>query len=269
MTSDSVSWVERSRSTWSRGDFGQIARYGRDAAAQIMARLPISAGATVLDIACGTGNMSIPAARRGARVTGIDLVPQHIDEARRWAAAEELRIRFDEGNAEQLPYQDGAFDVVMGVTGVMFSPHPSRVVEEMTRVCRPGGLIVMANYTQEGFIGEMVAIGSRYLPSTGELASPLLWGDEGTVRERFGGWVADLGLQRKTFTLEYPFPPQEVMDLYRCCFGPTIMVLSRLGEEDQARYARDLTELWRKHNRSEGSRTAVSIEYLEVIATRA
>lgn len=267
---DSNAWVERSRATWSSGDFDQIARYGRRAAAQIMARLPIPAGARLLDIACGTGNMSFPAARRGAKVTGIDLVAQHIEQARRRASAEGIEIRFDEGDAEQLPYQNESFDVVMGVTGVMFAPHPSRVAAEMTRVCRPGGSILMANYLREGFIGEMVAIGSRYLPSTGELPSPLLWGDEEIVRQRFDGQITDLRMERTSFRLDYPFPPQDVMNLYRRFFGPTITVLSRLDEKAQAMYIRDLTGLWRGYNQSPAgeSETSVSIAYLEVIATR-
>jgi ubiquinone/menaquinone biosynthesis C-methylase UbiE len=171
---------------WNAGDYGAIAReIGAPESEAFVARVGLEPGTRVLDIACGTGNVTIPLARRGALVTGLDMMPHLLAEARARAAREGLRIRFDEGFAETLPYPDGSFDVLVSMFGIMFSPLPAIVASEMARVLRPGGRLALANWTPSGFSGKMRAVVSRYLPPPPQgTISPLLWGEENTVRDR-------------------------------------------------------------------------------------
>ncbi|MBV8416895.1 MAG: class I SAM-dependent methyltransferase, partial [Verrucomicrobia bacterium] len=166
------------RAPWIAGDFGAIAReMGVPEAESFVARMELEPGARVLDVACGTGNVTIPLARRGAMVTGLDMMPHLLDEARARAAHEGLSIRFDEGFAEMLPYPDGSFDVLVSMFGIMFSPLPATVATEMARVLKPGGRLALANWTASGFGGKMSAVLGRYLPPPPEGAiSPFLWG---------------------------------------------------------------------------------------------
>jgi 2-polyprenyl-3-methyl-5-hydroxy-6-metoxy-1,4-benzoquinol methylase len=167
------------RAPWIAGDFGAIAReMGAPGAEGFVARMGLEPGTRVLDIACGTGNVTIPLARRGALVTGLDMMPHLLEEARARAAREGLRIRFDEGFAETLPYPDGGFDVLVSMFGIMFSPLPAVVASEMARVLRPGGRLALANWTPSGFSGKMSAVLGRYLPPPPQgTISPLLWGE--------------------------------------------------------------------------------------------
>ena len=167
------------RAPWIAGDFGAIAReMGAPEAESFVARMLLEPGARVLDIACGTGNATIPLARRGAIVTGLDMMPHLLEEARARAAREGLRIRFDEGFAETLPYPDGSFDVLVSMFGIMFSPFPATVVSEMARVLRTGGRLALANWTSSSGFGEkMSAVVGRHLPPSPQGAlSPFLWG---------------------------------------------------------------------------------------------
>jgi ubiquinone/menaquinone biosynthesis C-methylase UbiE len=258
---------ERTRAMWNAGDFGVIARYGAVAADRVVAGLPIPLGARVLDVACGTGNFAIPAARRGASVTGLDLAGNLLRQARARAADERLDARFDEGDVEDLPYADGSFDVIMALFGAMFAEHAERMAAEITRVCRPGGTILMANWTARGFIGEMFALSARYLPAR-KAPAAVLWGEEEVVRERLADKLSALRMRREVFPFEFPFGPGEVVQLFGRCFGPTITMLSTLDEAGRAKYMQDFEALWRTHNVAGDERTLVQAEYLEVVATR-
>ncbi|MGH9631604.1 MAG: class I SAM-dependent methyltransferase, partial [Bryobacteraceae bacterium] len=154
---------QRMRATWMAGDFGQIAKYSTKWAEEFVGRNRIQNGDKVLDIACGTGNLAISAARTGAKVTGVDIAPNLLEQARARAAQEKVDASFDEGDAEQLPYADGQFDTVMTMFGAMFAPRPDRVAAEMVRVCRSGGTIAMANWTPEGFVAKVFAAGTRFV----------------------------------------------------------------------------------------------------------
>src|SRR5215510_13939205 len=173
------------RAPWIAGDFSAIAReMGAPEAESFVARMELEPGARVLDIACGTGNATIPLARRGAMVTGLDMMPHLLEEARARAAREGLPIRFDEGFAETLPYPDDSFDLLVSMFGVMFSPLPATVASEMARVLRPGGRLALANWTTSGFSGKMSAVVGRYLPPPPQgTISPFLWGEDATVRD--------------------------------------------------------------------------------------
>jgi len=260
---------ERMRATWTAGDFGQVAVYAVRAAEEFVARLPIRPGAQVLDVACGTGNLALPAARAGARVTAVDIVPALLDQGRRRAASENLDIVFDEGDVEDLPYPSGRFDVVMTMFGAMFAPRPERATAELARVCRPGGMIAMGNWARQGFIGKMLAATAPFVPPPPGIPSPLLWGDDNIVRERLASITSEVRTVRDIVTLEYPFPPQDVVRFYREYYGPTRMAFSKLDEQDQARLSAALEQLWHEHNEAAGERTQVRAEYLEVMALRA
>jgi SAM-dependent methyltransferase len=260
---------QRMRGTWTAGDFGQIARYSAKCAEEFVDRLRIAPGARVLDVACGTGNLAIPAARKRAHVWGVDIAPNLLQQARERAAAETLDATFDEGDAEQLPYPDAHFDVVMTMFGAMFGPRPEVVAEELARVCRPGGIIAMANWIPEGFVARQFALGNKYLPPPAGIQAPVLWGDEQVVRQRLGGYASEIRATRRTVDLDYPFSPREVVQFFRQYFGPTQVAFSRLSADAQAAYQADLEQLWSEHNRATDGHTAVRGEFLEVIATRA
>jgi ubiquinone/menaquinone biosynthesis C-methylase UbiE len=257
------------RGAWMAGDFGQIAQYSAKGAEEFVNRLAISRGMRVLDVACGTGNLAIPAARRGAQVTGVDIAPNLLEQARQRAAGQGLPATFEEGDAEQLPYPHAQFDLVMSMFGAMFAPRPEQVSSELARVCRQGGTIAMANWTPEGFVGKMFRLTSRYVPPPEGIPAPGLWGMESVVKERFGPYVSKTETARRAILFDYPFPPRQVVQFFRDYFGPTQMAFSRLDAAGQSAFAADLEKLWSEHNKGENGRTLVSGEYLDVTATRA
>jgi len=260
----------RLKSTWMAGDYGHFAQYLEPGALEFLARLNLTPGTRMLDVGCGAGQIAIPAARAGApgRVTGVDIAANLIEQARARAAAEGLTVRFDEGDAEMLPYDDAAFDVVVSLIGAMFAPRPERVAAELVRVCRAGGRIVMANWTPGGFIGQMFKINSQHVPPPAFMPAPVLWGDEATVRERFREGIAELTLTRRFYPFKYPFGPAEVIEFYRTYYGPTQRAFAALDAEGQATLRRDLEALWATHNRATDSNTYIESEYLEVVAIR-
>src|SRR5437762_2473341 len=196
------------KASWMAGDFGQIANYAVKAGEDFVARTEIKPGARVLDVACGTGNTAIPAARAGGLVTGVDIAPNLLEQARKRAVAEQVEIRFDEGDAEELPYKDQEFDIVLTMFGAMFAPRPERVAAELIRVCRPGGLIAMANWTPEGFVAKTVQVTSKMVPLPSEVPVPVLWGNEKIVHERLMQGVSSLSLKRQYAQFRYPFGPK-------------------------------------------------------------
>lgn len=257
------------RATWSAGDFGQIARYYPKDAENFINRLNLKPGMKVLDVACGTGNLALPAARAGAEVTGVDIAPNLVEQARENAKREGLNAKFDEGDAEALPYADASFDAVVTMFGAMFAPRPELVAAELKRVCRPGGLIAMANWTPSGFIGQMFKTNSAYVPPPPGMTSPVLWGVEETVRERLSEGISKLETKLQNVKWVFPFSPAEVVEHFRLYYGPTQKAFGALDESKQAALRKDLEELWQKHNRATNGSTEVDAEYLEVIATRA
>jgi SAM-dependent methyltransferase len=254
----------RLKATWMSGDFDKIARIIESGAEAFIERLALTPGTRVLDVACGSGNLSIPAARVGAIVTGLDIAPNLIETARKRALAEGLKIEFDEGDAEQLPYADASFDVVVTMFGAMFAPRPETTAAELLRVCRPGGRIAMANWTPAGFIGQMFKTTAVHVPPP-NLPSPLLWGDEATVRERLRSDVAEVQLTRRMISFRLPMTPEQTVDYFRVWYGPTLRAFAALDEDGQAALRRDLTRLWSEHNRATNGKTHVEAEYLEVL----
>jgi ubiquinone/menaquinone biosynthesis C-methylase UbiE len=256
------------KAAWTAGDFGQIAKYNERRGEEFIARLGIPPGARVLDVACGTGNATFPAARVGAIVTGVDIAPNLLEQARGRAKAEGLKIQFDEGDAEKLSYPDGSFDFVVTMFGAMFAPRPDLAAAELVRVCRPGGRIAMANWTPQGFSGKQFKAVAKYAPPPPGVPAPVLWGDEATVRQRLSKNISDLRLTRQYVTLEFPFSVPETVEFFRQYFGPTQRAFEKLDENGQKALRKDLESLWTEHNRATDGTTSVESEYLEVIAVR-
>jgi len=257
----------RLKTTWSTGDYDTFARFMERDAEVFFNRLGVKPGSQLLDVGTGAGQLALIAARAGARVTGSDIAANWIEKARIRAKAEGLDVVFEEGDAEALPYADGQFDVVTSLIGAMFAPRPERVAAELTRVCRPGGMIAMANWTPGGFVGKMFKAIAKYIAPSG-MPSPVLWGDEATVRDRFREGTSEVKCALRTYHFEYPFPPDAVVDFFRKNYGPMTLAFESLDATGQEQLRGELVSLWSIHNKSEGNTTLVDAEYLEVIVTR-
>jgi ubiquinone/menaquinone biosynthesis C-methylase UbiE len=268
-TSSEISALKtRLRATWIAGDFGQIAKYSAGGAEEFIKRLNLKPGMKVLDVACGTGNLALPAARAGATVTGVDIAPNLVEQARENATREGLNIQFDEGDAEALSYDDASFDAVVTMFGAMFAPRPDVTAAELKRVCRPGGFIAMANWTPTGFVGQMFKTVSSHVPPPPGMPPPVMWGVAETVRERFGEGISKLEAKPQNIRFAFPFSPAEVVEHFRTYFGPAHKAFNALDESGQAALRKDLEQLWTTNNRATDGTTDVEAEYLEVIAVR-
>jgi 2-polyprenyl-3-methyl-5-hydroxy-6-metoxy-1,4-benzoquinol methylase len=258
----------RQKATWMAGNYERIAELTAVAAVEFVARRHVEPGMRVLDVACGTGNLAIPAAKAGAAVTGVDIAPNLLDAARRRAAREGVTVELDPGDAEDLPYPDGAFDLVLSMYGAMFAPQPERVAAELLRVCRPGGRIAMANWTPGGFIGRLFAVTGKHVAAPAGVPSPLLWGDDATVRDRFRSGATEMATARLIARLEFPLPISETIEFYRVNYGPTSRAFAALSDAAQAAFRKDLEDLYSRHNEAADHATSIAAEYLEVVATR-
>jgi len=258
----------RMKAMWMAGDYDVAAQPFERGASEIFKSWKIPPASRMLDVACGTGHIAIPAARSGIKVVGIDLAPNLLEQARAHAAKEGLAIQFDEGDAEQLPYQDASFDTVVSMLGAMYALRPERAAQELVRVCRPGGRIIMVNWTPTGCMGEMVKLHQQFMPPSG-LPSALLWGDEATVRERLRDGVAELHMVRRIYpSLKYPLGVSEFVELLREHLGPTKMLFAVLDIEKQTAFRRGLEQLFAAYNRASDGSTLLEAEYLEVTAIR-
>jgi ubiquinone/menaquinone biosynthesis C-methylase UbiE len=258
------------RATWMAGDFGVVAKTIAKEAGEFIADLPIAAGARLLDIACGTGNTAIPAARRGAVVTGVDIATNLLEQARERAASDGLVIAFDEGDAEHLPYAEGSFDVVTTMFGAMFAPRPELVASEMARVLKPGGLVAMGNWNPAGFTGKMFKVGAGHVPPPPGIAPPVRWGDDATVRQRLAPFFSDVQTKIVPIDFDMPVNPAGAVAFFRKYFGPTQMAFSRLDEAGQRALAADLESLWSGANIAPDpeNHTVIRNEYLKVTGKR-
>lgn len=257
------------KATWNSGDYGTFARYMEPGALQLLADWQIPSGVRLLDVACGTGQIAIPAARAGIQATGLDLAPNWVEQARARAAAEGLSAQFDEGDAEQLPYEDASFDVIVSLVGAMFAPRPERVAAELVRVCRPGGRIIMVNWTPSGFVGQMFKAIAKHVPPAPGVPSSMLWGHEPTVRERLRDGIRALTMTHRTYPLfDYPFSVPEVVEFYRQNYGPIYRAFAALDAEGQKALRKDLEDVFSEYNRATDGTTSLESEFLEVDAIR-
>jgi SAM-dependent methyltransferase len=256
----------RARAVWTGGDFLPIAKSFASGAESFIARLALDAGERVLDVACGTGNLAIPAARAGARVTGIDIAPNLIAEARQEARSAGCAVHFEVGDAESLPYADGQFDTTVTMFGAMFAYRPERAAAELLRVTRSGGRIAMANWTPGGFIGKMLRAHTAVVPPPPGVPSSLAWGQEETVQERLGKGASSLSCTSRMIELHFPFPPAAVTELFATCYGPTVATLRATDPAGASRLRTELTRLFQEFNMSGNGSTIVAGEYLDVQA---
>ena len=258
------------RAAWMAGDFSKIAKNTEREAEAFVTRLNIAPGTEVLDVACGTGNTAIPLARRGARVTGVDIAPNLLQQARARAAGEGLEIAFHEGDAEQLPYPDASFDAVVTMFGAMFAPRHEMVAAEFARVLKPGGLLAMANWTPSGFAGRMLHMTARHAGAPLGVAPPVHWGHAMVVRGRLAAGFENVELENIAVKFEIPANPAGAVAFFRTNFGPTQAAFDCLDEAGQAALTADLEVLWADANRAPdpASRTLIENEYLQVMARR-
>jgi len=260
--------TERSRRVWSAGDYDRISAGFRHEAEAFVGRRKLAAGQQVLDAACGSGNLTIPAARTGAEVTGLDLVPELLAATAGWARLEHVAVTVREGNVEELPFGDARFDVVLSMFGLMFAARPERVLAELARVTRPGGQVALANWTRAGFVGRMLAMHVARVPPPPGVPSPLLWGDTETIHQRFDASLWYVTTAVRTLTFRYPYSPAGTAELFRAAYGPTVRTFEAVDEDVRASLAADLTAHWTKHQHPSAETTEVDAEYLEVVATR-
>lgn len=231
--------------------------------------MDVHAGERVLDVAAGSGNAALAAARRGARVIASDIARVALERARQRADAEGLALHTELADAQALPFDDAAFDVVLSTFGAMFAPDQQQVADELTRVCRPGGRIGLANWTPEGLVGSSLAIIDQHSsPVAAALRSPSAWGPMVRLRELLGGWVAELRTRRRS-TDVCAASPTALVDFNHACAGPTRAAFAQLDQAGQQRLASDLTTDLERFNRARDGTFAAAAEYLEATAVRA
>jgi SAM-dependent methyltransferase len=268
-TVDLAAVKQRQQAMWASGDFGAIATLIHPVAEQLVDSVDPAAGSRVLDVAGGTGNAAIAAARCGCDVTCTDYVPALLERGRERARAERLEIAFEPGDAEALPCREDAYDVVLSVFGVMFAPDQPRAAAELLRVCRPGGLIGLASWTPDGFLGDWFRATAAHVPAPAGVASPLRWGHEAAVAELLGDAVSSLQVRRRIFSFRF-IDAHAFVDAFRTHYGPTVKAFEAVGADGAPALERDLVAAVERAARRRGDAIAVPAEYIEVVAvTRA
>jgi SAM-dependent methyltransferase len=259
---------QRQQRMWSSGDFAVVATATVIVGELLCEAADLRAGSTVLDVACGSGNTSLAAARRNCTVTGLDYVPALLDRARQRAAAERLAITFIEGDAEALPFEDASFDVVLSTFGVMFAPDQGQAARELLRVTRPGGTIGLACWTPDSRSGEMFRLTAQFVPPPPGVPPANRWGTEAGLNELLGDGVTGMSITRRESVVRLPSPKHWV-DQFRTYFGPVRQTFDALAPEDQDRYEAALLELTGRYNRADDGTLVLPSSYLEVVAHRA
>jgi ubiquinone/menaquinone biosynthesis C-methylase UbiE len=224
-------------------------------------------GQNVLDVATGSGNTAISAARRFSMATGIDYVPELIEHARERAQAEGLDVTFDVGDAENLPYPDSSFDVVLSTVGVMFTPDQEKAAKELLRVCKPGGKIGLANWVPDGYVGNMLRIVGKHVPPPAGVKPPPLWGTEDRLRELLGDGVSSLDSTRRTYVFRY-LSADHFIEQFRSYYGPVHKAFESLDEDGREALENDLKQLIGEWNISGDETALLPSDYLEVVAVR-
>jgi ubiquinone/menaquinone biosynthesis C-methylase UbiE len=258
----------RQQTTWASGDFGRIGVLLQIVGETLCEAVDLRAGDNVLDVAAGNGNASLAAARRYADVTSTDYVPELLAQGLRRAEAEGLPMLTRVADAENLPFRDGEFDVALSTFGVMFAPNQERAAAELLRVVRPGGRIGLANWTPDGFIGELFRVVGRFVPPPPGLMPPAVWGTETRIVELFGTQAADIRTERKQFVFRN-LSPEHWIDVFRRYYGPVLRAFEALDTARQEELHAALVELLERHNRGGHEALIVPGNYLEVVVRRA
>jgi SAM-dependent methyltransferase len=258
----------RQQVTWSSGDFGRVGVTLQIVGESLAEATGINAGERVLDVAAGNGNASLAAARRFARVTSTDYVPELLEQGRRRAEADGLVITFEVADAEALPFEDHSFDAVLSTFGVMFAPDQERTASELVRVVRRGGRIGMANWTPGGFLGDLFRVMGRFVPPPAGLRSPMQWGSPERLAELFGSSAADIAAERRIFNFRYTSADHWI-DFFRTFYGPTYKAFAALDGTRQEELRTALRALLGEWDANPGGPLVVPAEYLEVVITTA
>ena len=257
----------RKKAAWSSGDYAVVGTTLQIVGETLCEAMDLPAGAKVLDVAAGNGNVTLAAARRCCEVVSTDYVPALLERGRTRAAADSLPVTFQEADAEALPFADGRFDAVVSTFGVMFTPNQDKAAAELARVCRSGGTIGLANWTPEGFIGQVFKTLGGYLPPPAGTRSPALWGTRPRITELFGAAAASIQMEPRHFVLRYR-SPEHFLDVFKNYYGPMLKAFAALDEAKQQGLQADLLALIARMNRSTDGRMAVPSEYLEIVITK-
>jgi len=257
----------KQKAAWSAGDYAVVGTTLQIVGENLCEALDLRAGERVLDVAAGNGNATLAAARRWCDVVSTDYVGALLERGQARASAEGLDIRFEEADAESLPYADASFDVVLSTFGVMFTPNQERAASELARVCKPGGKIGLANWTPSGFIGQLFKVIGRYIPPPAGVKPPSLWGTEERLRELFGERIAKLETARQNFVFRYR-TPQHWLETFRTYYGPMNKAFGAVNAAQQESLAADLIQLVQQFNRATDGAMLVPSEYLEVVIRR-
>jgi SAM-dependent methyltransferase len=256
---------QRQQQAWASGDFSAVAARIVLVAEQLCDSADLHAGWRVLDVATGSGNAAIAAARLGCTAVGIDYVPALLERARRRSAAEGLCVELLEGDAESLPFPDASFDAVTSVFGCMFAPDHARTAAELLRVCKPGGTIGLANWTPEGFIGELFRTVGAHVPPPAGVSSPMLWGTEEYLRHLLGDGSASLEVGERTFTFRFP-SAEHLVSFFRLWYGPLAKAFAALQGAARDALESDLVALVRRFDRLGADAVAIPATYVEAVA---
>jgi ubiquinone/menaquinone biosynthesis C-methylase UbiE len=265
---DLVQVKERQQHMWASGDYHAVAMLIQPIADTLCDAADLQAGWRVLDVACGSGNATIAAARCGCEVVGVDYVAPLLARGRRRAEAEGVSVEFRHGDAEAIPYPDGSFDAVLSVFGSMFAPDHDRTAAELARVCRPGGRIGLATWKPDGFIGEMLKTVTAYAPPPPGVASPLSWGTESYLRELFGDSLRSLDCSVRSFRFRFR-SAEAFVDYFQTFYGPTVKAFAALEGEEADALRADLVELVRRFAGTGTGTVAIPAAWLETVAIRA
>jgi ubiquinone/menaquinone biosynthesis C-methylase UbiE len=258
---------ERQQKTWSSGDYARIGNSLVIMGERLSEAVDVRPGQKVLDVATGSGNTAISAARRFSMAIGIDYVPELIEQAKERAQAEGLDVAFDVGDAENLPYPDASFDVVLSTVGVMFTPDQDRAAKELLRVCKPGGKIGLANWVPDGYVGNMLRTVGKHVPPPAGVKPPPLWGTEDRLRELLGEEVSSMESRRRTYVFRY-LSANHFIEQFRSYYGPVHKAFDSLDEDGRDAPENDLKELIGEWNISGDETVVLPSDYLEVVAVR-
>jgi ubiquinone/menaquinone biosynthesis C-methylase UbiE len=258
---------QRQHGAWSSGDYAVVGTTLQIVGEQLCEALDLRAGSKVLDVAAGNGNATLAAARRWCDVTSTDYVPALLKRGRERAAADHLMVEFREADAEALPFADGSYDVVVSTFGVMFTPDQDKAAAELARVCKSGGKIGLANWTPQGFIGQLFkTIGGHVAPPAG-VKSPALWGTPARLKEMFGDQASEITAEPRMFVFRYR-SPEHWLEIFKSYYGPMLKAFAALDESGQAALRRDLITLLGEFNRADDGTVVVHSEYLEAVITK-
>lgn len=262
-TPDFSALKARQHGAWSSGDYAMIGSTLQIVGEELCEAMDLHAGQQVLDIAAGNGNVSLAAARRWCEVTSTDYVPSLLARGRARAEANGLAMTFQEADAEALPFADAQFDAVVSTFGVMFTPDQDKAAAEMIRVCRRGGKIGLANWTPQGFIGQVFKTLGKYLPPPAGARSPALWGTRERLEELFGG-AAVIEAEPCHFVFRYR-SPEHFLDIFKSYYGPVLKAFAALDEASGRSLHADLLDLIGRLNRAKDGTMVVPSEYLQVV----